>query len=111
MGGNEGNRADTQGHSAVIDIRDVEVIAPNFKRRLSGVTSTIIQLVPVQNSLGQKVAVIGPGLPASLPNMRWRDLFSLCRPPAEKPFRIWHARRNLEMLPGIILRDLLRMKL
>ena len=27
---------------------DILVIAPNFKRRLSGVTSTIIQLVPLQ---------------------------------------------------------------
>ncbi len=93
------------------DIRDVEVIAPNFKRRLSGVTSTIIQLVPVQNSLGQKVATLGPGLPDTLPKLRWRDLLSLWTPPQGKKARIWHARRNLEMLPGIILRDLLRMKL
>ena len=92
------------------DIRDVEVIAPNFKRRLSGVTSTIIQLVPVQNRLGQKVATLGPGLPDTLPSMRWRDLLSLWTAPRNKPFRVWHARRNIEMLPGIILRDLLRMK-
>lgn len=95
----------------VPDMRDVEVIAPNFKRRLSGVTSTIIQLVPVQNRLGQKVATLGPGLPDTLPKMRWRDLPALWTPPREKPFRIWHARRNLEMLPSIIMRDLLRMKL
>lgn len=93
------------------DMQDVEVIAPNFKRRLSGVTSTIIQLVPVQNRLGQKVSTLGPGLPASLPSMRWRHLLSLWKAPAQKPFRVWHARRNLEMLPGILMRDLLRMKL
>ena len=51
------------------DISDVEIIAPNFKRRLSGVTSTIIQLVPVQRRLGQKVATLGPGLPATLPHI------------------------------------------
>lgn len=93
------------------DIRDVEVIAPNFKRRLSGVTSTIVQLVPVQNRLGQKVAALGPGLPDTLPRLRWRDLLSLWTPPPGKKARIWHARRNLEMLPGIVMRDLLRMKL
>jgi len=93
------------------DIRDVEVIAPNFKRRLSGVTSTIIQLVPVQNKLGQKVATLGPGLPDTLPRLRWRDLLSLWTPPPGRKARIWHARRNIEMLAGLVMRDLLRMKL
>ena len=95
----------------IADMRDVEVIAPNFKRRLSGVTSTIIQLVPIQNRLGQKVSTLGPGLPADLPAMRWRDLPALWKAPSGKPLRVWHARRNLEMLPGILMRDLLRMKL
>ncbi|WP_105438098.1 glycosyltransferase family 4 protein [Neorhizobium sp. T25_13] len=95
----------------MIDIRDVEVIAPNFKRRLSGVTSTIIQLVPVQRSLGQKVAALGPGLPADLPHIRYRDLFRLWSPPRGKRCRIWHARRNIEMLPAIFMRDALRMPL
>jgi len=99
------------GDSAIIDIRDAEVIAPNFKRRLSGVTSTIIQLIPVQRSLGQKVAALGPGLPADLPHIRYRDLFALWRPPRGRRFRIWHARRNIEMLPAIFMRDILRMPL
>lgn len=93
------------------DIRDIEIIAPNFKRRLSGVTSTIIQLVPVQRALGQRIAVLGPGLPATLPSIRFRDLIHLWRVPVGRPCRIWHARRNVEMLPAILLRDLLRMKL
>lgn len=93
------------------DIRDVEVIAPNFKRRLSGVTSTIIQLVPEQNRLGQKVATLGPGLPASLPSIGFIDLFRLWKAPAGRRRRIWHARRNLEMLPAIVMRDILRMKI
>jgi mannosyltransferase len=92
-------------------ISDVEIIAPNFKRRLSGVTSTIIQLVPVQRALGQKVATLGPGLPADLPHIRFRDLFHLWRAPAGRKTRVWHARRNVEMLPAILMRDLLGMKL
>ncbi|MES5098715.1 glycosyltransferase family 4 protein [Agrobacterium sp. BA1120] len=94
-----------------IDLADVRVLAPNFKRRLSGVTSTIIQLVPVQNRLGQKVAVIGPGLPQSLPHVRFRDLWRLWQLGPDKKPRVWHARRNIEMLPAIIMRDILRMKL
>ncbi len=99
------------GDPAIIDIRDVEVVAPNFKRRLSGVTSTIIQLVPVQRSLGQKVATLGPGLPADLPHIRYRDLWALWVPPRGKRFRVWHARRNIEMLPAILMRGMLRMPL
>ncbi len=87
------------------------MLAPNFKRRLSGVTSTIIQLVPVQNRLGQQVAVIGPGLPESLPHVRFRDLWRLWQAGPDGRPRVWHARRNIEMLPGIIMRDLLQMKL
>ncbi|SIQ22994.1 mannosyltransferase [Rhizobium sp. RU35A] len=93
------------------DLAQVEVIAPHFKRRLSGVTSTVIQLVPVQNSLGQKVVTFGPGLPSHLPSMSAADLWRLWRSPAGRRYRVWHARRNIEMLPGILLRDVLRMPL
>ena len=93
------------------DIRDIEVIAPHFKRRLSGVTSTIIQLVPRQIAAGVKIATLGPGLPDNLPRMKYRQFAGLWRPlPGGRP-RIWHARRNVEMLAGILLRDVLRMKL
>lgn len=93
------------------DIQDIEVIAPHFKRRLSGVTSTIIQLVPRQITAGVRIATLGPGLPDTLPKMKYRQLAGLWRPlPGGRP-RIWHARRNLEMLAGIVLRDVLRMKL
>ncbi len=95
----------------VEDISDVEIIAPNFKRRLSGVTSTIIQLIPVQRALGQKVATLGPGLPESLPHIGYLSLFRLWRRPNHRALRVWHARRNIEMLPAIFMRDILRMKL
>ncbi|MBA3449218.1 MAG: glycosyltransferase family 4 protein [Pseudaminobacter sp.] len=85
----------------------IEVVAPNLKRRLSGVTSTIIQLVPLQaRTLG--IATLGPGLPDSLPKMRWRQVFSLMKRPACGRERIWHARRNVEMVAGLALRDILR---
>ena len=93
-----------------VDPARVEVIAPNFKRRLSGVTSTIVQLVPEQaKSLG--IATLGPGLPASLPALRWRQLLQLYRRPTTRPFRICHARRNIEMIAGLVMRDVLRMPL
>lgn len=94
-----------------VDLGDVRVIAPNFKKRLSGVTSTIIQLLPEQNRLGHKVAALGPGLPDSLPHVRVFDLWRLWNTGPDGKMRVWHARRNIEMLPGVIMRDILRMKI
>ena len=89
---------------------DILVIAPNFKRRLSGVTSTIIQLVPLQ-AKSLPIVAFGPGLPKTLPKLRGWQLAGLWKRPRTRPFRIWHARRNVEMLPGILMRDVLRMPL
>lgn len=95
-----------------VPLTDIDVLAPNFKKRLSGVTSTIVQLVPVQRKMGIRIAAVGRGLPDELPHVALRDLLGLWRKPASgKKFRIWHARRNVEMLAGIIMRDVLRMKL
>src|SRR5690349_13043458 len=85
----------------------IEVVAPNLKFRLSGVTSTIIQLVPVQaRTIG--IATLGPGLPDSLPRMRWWQLPSLLRRPKSGRKRIWHARRNTEMVAGLLLKRVFR---
>ncbi|MBB4190950.1 mannosyltransferase [Rhizobium aethiopicum] len=93
------------------DIRDVEIIAPNFKRRLSGVTSTIVQLIPCQIRLGMRIATLGPGLPDGLAKLTWPQILGLWRPPARRRHRVWHARRNNEMAVGILLRYVLRMPL
>ncbi|MGA1058386.1 MAG: glycosyltransferase family 4 protein [Phycisphaerales bacterium] len=89
--------------------RDVEAIATNFKRRLSGVTSTLERVVPVQ-ARNVRIAALGPGLADALPKIGFLDLLGGWRRPATKPFRIWHARRNIEMLPAWLLRDLFRMR-
>lgn len=91
-------------------LREVEVIAPNFKRRLSGVSATLERVVPVQ-ARDVRIAALGPGLAPTVPRIRFRDLLGGWRPPAGRPFRIWHARRNVEMLPGWLLRDVVRMPL
>lgn len=98
-------------HRHVVDPADIEVLAPNFKRRLSGVTSTIIQLVPRMRAMGVWIAVVGPGLPDRLPHVRLRDLPKLWRRTGSGKPRVWHARRNVEMLAGWLMRDFLRMPL
>lgn len=90
---------------------EITVIAPHFKRRLSGVTSTVIQLIPEQRRQGLGILTLGPGLPAHLPKMRWTQLPGLWKKPNTGTHRIWHARRNNEMLAGLILRDVLQMPL
>jgi len=96
--------------SSPIPPEDIEVVAPNFKRRLSGVTATIQRLVPLQaRSLG--IVALGPGLGARVPRIPLSTLARLFRRPRRRPFRIWHARRNTEMLAGIVLRDVFRLPL
>jgi mannosyltransferase len=93
-----------------LDVRQVDVIAPNFKQRLSGVTSTLERVVPVQ-ARTVRIAALGPKLAATVPRIRFLDLPRLWSPPTGRTHRIWHARRNVEMLAGVFLRDALRMPL
>ena len=80
----------------------IEVIAPNLKRRLSGVTATVVRLIPVQARMIGIVAT-GPGLPPTLPHI---TLARAARLPRDR-WRVWHARRNTEMVLGLILRHVL----
>ena len=100
-------RMTPRGEAAAVDMSKVEVVAPNLKRRLSGVTSTIVQLIPLQaRTVG--IATLGPGLPDSLPRMRWWQVLALLGRPASGRKRIWHARRNIEMAVGLLLRTIFR---
>jgi mannosyltransferase len=89
-----------------VDAAGVEVIAPNLKRRYSGVTSTVLRLVPLQaKEIG--IAAVGPSLPEDLPQVA---LGALPRLPRDR-WRVWHARRNVEMLAGVVLRHVLGRRL
>ena len=83
----------------------IEVVAPNLKKRLSGVTATVVRLIPVQaRMIG--IVTTGPGLPADLPHI---SLGRAARLPRDR-WRVWHARRNTEMALGLIYRRLLGRK-
>jgi len=91
----------------MVRIADIDVVAPNFKRRLSGVTSTIVQLIPHQaKTVG--IAALGPGLPNHFPKIAWWQVLGLLKRPTRHRFRIWHARRNIEMLAGVVLKTVFR---
>lgn len=83
----------------------IEVIAPNLKRRLSGVTATVVRLIPIQaRMIG--IVTTGPGLPEGLPHVALARL-----PFLPRHLRVWHARRNTEMVLGLILRLVMPLKL
>lgn len=93
-----------------MDPARLEAIAPNFKRRLSGVTATLERVLPYQaRDIG--IAALAPRLAPGVPRIGWLDLRHLWSRPTRHSTRIWHARRNVEMLAGVVLRDLLRMRL
>ena len=85
---------------------EIEVVAPNLKWRLSGVTATIARLLPVQaRSIG--IVATGSGLPLHVPSIPLCTVFLM----SGRKRRVWHARRNTEMLLGLILRHVLRKRL
>lgn len=91
------------------DPGQIDVLAPNFKRRLSGVTATVVRLVPLQAD-NIAIAAVAPTLPDHVPQIRPRDLLTMS---ASGPsgHRVWHARRNSEMLAGLVLKHLFRKRL
>lgn len=90
------------------DIRQVAVVAPNLHYRYSGVTASIVAIVPEQAKT-LAIASVGPHLPEHVPRVPFRQLLTRgwSRPPGHKR-RIWHARRNDEMLVGVLLRYVMR---
>lgn len=89
------------------DFSEIEVVATNFNWRQSGGTTAVVQLVPEQAKT-LNIRALGFDLPERVPRMRWRDLPKLLRRPKNRPFRIYHCRRNNEMIFGLLLRDVLR---
>ena len=89
------------------DPNKISVIAPNLKRRLSGVTSTVIRLVPLQ-ARDIAIAATGPVLPDHVPRIALHHLLTMSRHAPGGGPRVWHARRNVEMIAGLALKHLLR---
>jgi mannosyltransferase len=91
--------------------RLVEVLHPNLHHRYSGVTTTILSLAPAMARLC-RVALVGSGEAKGVPTLRLREVARLGGSrPAGRPFRIWHARRNDEMIAGLLLKHVFGLKL
>ncbi len=93
----------------MLEIAQTDIIVPNFKRRLSGVTATVVRLVPLQ-ARKMAIAATGFALPNDLPQIPLSRILTMSRH-GPQGARIWHARRNNEMLPGLFLKHVLRKRL
>src|SRR5215475_7461802 len=81
---------------------DLQVIVPNLHRRYSGVTATNRMVAPRLAKL-VRAAWFGSDAPEGIARFSVADLLRLWR--RSTPL-IWHARRNNEMIAGVLLRAL-----
>ena len=85
------------------------VFVTNFNPRFTGVSATTAAVCKIQKSqLG--VALVGRPLSGCPSPFNKRKAIALSKmPPADKPFNIWHVRRNSEMQLAIFARDILKL--
>src|SRR4051812_29495888 len=81
---------------------DLQLIVPNLHRRYSGVTATNRMVAPKLAQM-YRAAWLGPHAPDGIARMGFSDLLKLWR---RRTPLIWHARRNDEMIAGVVLRAL-----
>src|ERR1700761_5273970 len=81
---------------------DLQLIVPNLHRRYSGVTATNRMVAPKLAKLF-RAAWFGSNAPDGIPQIGVTDLLGLWR---RRTPLIWHARRNNEMIAGVLLRSL-----
>ena len=81
---------------------DLQVIVPNLHWRYTGVTATSRMVAPRLAKLF-RAAWLGSDAPAGIARMGFADLLRLWRRAAPV---VWHARRNNEMIVGVLLRAL-----
>ncbi len=83
------------------------VIAPSLGWRFSGINATMEALVPVM-ARAIPIACCGRNLSSRMPVV---GLLKWLVSPQRHRWRIWHARRNSDMLAGLLLRYVFRRKL
>src|SRR6266699_6994738 len=81
---------------------NLQLIVPNVHRRYSGVTATNRMVAPKLARLF-RAAWLGPDAPEGIARIGVAELLRLRRRPTPL---IWHARRNNEMIVGVLLRSL-----
>jgi mannosyltransferase len=85
-----------------ISAENLQLIVPNLHRRYSGVTATNRMVAPKLARMF-RAAWLGPDAPDGIVRIGAAELLRLWR---RRDALIWHARRNNEMIAGVLLRAL-----
>jgi mannosyltransferase len=93
------------------DQDDLNVVVTDIHHRFTGVSATVRTLLPYIASDEPLALVSKNPSPAVKSLGLWQALKMCLRPPKEKPFRIWHVRRNNEMLWGLLFKHFFRCRL
>ena len=86
---------------------DLRVLAPCLGKHYSGINASMAAVLPELNK-HVPIAAVGFHVPAGVPQISFRQLFRLAR---QGPWRVWHARRNVDILVGLILKRIFRFKI
>lgn len=91
---------------------EIQLILGNSNKRFSGVTSTMLQVLPYQKFI-MKTAILGKHhLTDDTTWLSFRQFIKLCKQPLpDGKFRIFHARRNDEMIQALIAKKLFGAKI
>lgn len=88
-----------------------DLIVSDLHRRITGVGATIRTLLPYI-ARKEPTALVSPHPHLQHKAMGLAQALKLCwRQPKNKPFRIWHARRNNEMVWALVFKHLFRCRL
>ena len=87
---------------------DMNLIVTDMHPRITGVGSTIRTLAPHIHTIEPLAMVSSRTLPGIQSVGVLRAVLTCLKQPKNRPFRIWHARRNKEMLLGLVIKHILR---
>lgn len=99
-------------YTGVSQLMSVELILGNSNPRFSGVTSTMLQVLTAQQK-HLNLAVMGNhNLPADVPRLTFFEVAKLAREALpDGRWRVFHARRNNEMIQALLLKWLFKARI
>ena len=90
----------------------IEVILGNSNRRFSGVTSTMLRVLEYHKDQLGIVVLGGHHLPNGIRSVTFLKCAKICRNPLPNgKLRVFHARRNNEVIQALILKKIFRAKI